>query len=88
MVISTGQGHTLSNAIMPTIKVTGNPGSYDRVPEQTDVDVSEALVGDEDFDWAADKLWDDVMEVASGKFTKSEAMGESQFAIHRIGPST
>ncbi|MFB6219176.1 MAG: UxaA family hydrolase [Halobacteriaceae archaeon] len=88
MIISTGQGHTLSNAIMPTIKITGNPGSYDRVPEQTDVDISEALVGDEDFDWAADKLWEEVMEVSNGKFTKSEAMQESQFAIHRIGPST
>jgi len=88
MIISTGQGHTLSNAIMPTIKITGNPGSFDRVPEQTDVDVSEALVGDRDFDWAADQLWEEVMDVADGKFTKSEAMKESQFAIHRIGPST
>jgi len=88
MVISTGQGHTLSNAIMPTIKVTGNPGSYDRVPEQTDVDVSEALVGDETLDWATDQLWDEIVDVVNGKLTGSEAMGESQFAIHRIGPST
>jgi altronate dehydratase large subunit len=88
MVISTGQGHTLSNAIMPTIKITGNPGSAERVPEQTDVDVSEALVGDESFDWAGDQLWDEIEEVINGKVTMSEAMGESQFAIHRIGPST
>ena len=88
MVISTGQGHTLSNAVMPTIKVTGNPNSAERVPEQTDVDVSEALVGDESFDWATDQLWDEIQEVVDGKLTGSEAMGESQFAIHRIGPST
>jgi len=88
MVISTGQGHTLSNAIMPTIKVTGNPGSAERVPEQTDVDVSEALVGDQTLDWATDQLWDEIVEVVNGKLTGSEAMGESQFAIHRIGPST
>jgi altronate dehydratase large subunit len=88
MVISTGQGHTLSNAIMPTIKVTGNPGSADRVPEETDVDVSEALVGDESFGWATDQLWDEIVDVVNGKVTTSEALGESQFAIHRIGPST
>ena len=88
MVISTGQGHTLSNAIMPTIKITGNPGSAERVPEQTDVDVSEALVGDETFDWAGEQLWEEVEDVVNGKLTMSEAMGESQFAIHRIGPST
>jgi altronate dehydratase large subunit len=88
MVISTGQGHTLSNAFMPTIKITGNPGSAERVPEQTDVDVSDALVGDQTLDWAADQLWEEVLAVVNGKLTKSEAMGESQFAIHRIGPST
>lgn len=88
MIISTGQGHTLSNAIMPTIKITGNPQSAERVPEQTDVDVSEALVGDESIDWAGDELWDEIEAVVNGKLTMSEAMGESQFAIHRIGPST
>jgi altronate dehydratase large subunit len=88
MVISTGQGHTLSNAIMPTIKITGNPGSRERVPEETDVDVSEALVGDESFEWATDQLWAEIEDVVNGKVTMSEALGESQFAIHRIGPST
>ena len=88
MVISTGQGHTLSNAIMPTIKITGNPNSAKRVPEETDVDVSEALVGDEDFEWATNQLWAELEEIVDGKLTMSEALGESQFAIHRIGPST
>ncbi|WP_254547116.1 UxaA family hydrolase [Halomarina pelagica] len=88
MIISTGQGHTLSNAVMPTIKITGNPGSAERVPEETDVDVSEALVGEQSFDWATDQLWEEIEEVVNGKLTMSEALGESQFAIHRIGPST
>lgn len=88
MIISTGQGHTLSNAIMPTIKITGNPGSAERVPEETDVDVSEALVGDASIDWATDELWDEITDVVNGKQTLSEVLGESQFAIHRIGPST
>lgn len=88
MIISTGQGHTLSNAIMPTVKITGNPGSAERVPEQTDVDVSEALVGDRSTEWATDELWAEIDDVVNGKFTLSETMGESQFAIHRIGPST
>jgi altronate dehydratase large subunit len=88
MVISTGQGHTLSNAVMPTVKITGNPQSAERVPEQTDIDVSDALVGDQSLDWAGDQLWEELMDVVNGKLTLSETMGESQFAIHRIGPST
>ncbi|MFC4248332.1 UxaA family hydrolase [Natribaculum luteum] len=88
MIISTGQGHTLSNAIMPTIKITGNPGSAERVPEETDVDVSEALVGDQTIEWATDQLWNEIIDVVNGKQTLSEVLGESQFAIHRIGPST
>ena len=88
MVISTGQGHTLSNAIMPTIKITGNPNSAERVPEETDVDVSEALVDDEDLEWATNQLWAELEKIVDGRLTMSEALGESQFAIHRIGPST
>lgn len=88
MVISTGQGHTLSNAVMPTIKITGNPESHERVPEETDVNVSEALVGEESVDWAIDQLWEEIQAVVSGTLTMSEVLGESQFAIHRIGPST
>jgi len=88
MIISTGQGHTLSNAIMPTIKITGNPDSRERVPEETDVDVSEALVGDQDFEWATNQLWAEIEDIVDGKLTMSEALGESQFAIHRIGPLT
>lgn len=88
MVISTGQGHTLSNAVMPTLKVTGNPNSAGRVPEETDVDVSEALVGDRSTEWATEELWDEITDIVNGKQTLSEVLGESQFAIHRIGPST
>jgi altronate dehydratase large subunit len=88
MVISTGQGHTLSNAVMPTLKITGNPNSAGRVPEETDVDVSEALVGDRSTEWATEELWDEITDVINGKQTLSEVLGESQFAIHRIGPST
>lgn len=77
MMISTGQGHTLSNSIMPTIKITGNPNSQERVPEETDVDVSEALVGYEDFDWAIDQLRDEIEDAVDG-----------QFAIRRIGSLT
>jgi altronate dehydratase large subunit len=88
MVISTGQGHTLSNAVMPTLKITGNPNSAGRVPEETDVDVSEALVGDRSTEWATEELWDEITDVVNGKQTLSEVLGESQFAIHRIGPST
>jgi len=33
------------------------------VPGQTDVDVSESLVGDEDFDWATDQLWSEIIDV-------------------------
>jgi altronate dehydratase large subunit len=58
------------------------------VPEQTDVDVSEALVGDKSLEWATDELWNELVEIVNGKMTMSETMGESQFAIHRIGPST
>jgi hypothetical protein len=50
--------------------------------------IREALVGDASIDWATDELWDEILDVVNGKQTLSEVLGESQFAIHRIGPST
>lgn len=50
--------------------------------------IGDALVGDRSIDWATDQLWSEVRAVFDGRLTLSEALGERQFAIHRIGPST
>ena len=52
-----------------------------------DVDVSELLEGAIGLDAAGDRIWQEIVEVSSGKLTKAEILGHQEFSINRIGPS-
>jgi altronate dehydratase large subunit len=90
LVFSTGGGHTISHPIMPTIKVTGNPFSAGYMRDTVDLDISDILEGDLTLEEAGKMILKEVIEVASGKITKSEFLMENNtgFAIHRVGMST
>jgi len=90
LVFSTGGGHTISHPIMPTIKITGNPYSAKLMRDTIDLDVSDILEGDLTLEEAGKMIYKEVLEVASGKITKSEFLLENNtgFAIHRVGMST
>lgn len=89
LVFSTGGGHTISHPIMPTIKVTGNPFSARYMRDTVDLDVSDILEEDLTIEEAGEMILKEVVEVASGKVTKSEFLLENNtgFAIHRVGMS-
>ncbi|QGP94043.1 (2R)-sulfolactate sulfo-lyase subunit beta [Neomoorella glycerini] len=88
LVFSTGGGHTISHPIMPTIKITGNNTSYQLMQDTVDLDLSGILSGTMGIQEAADLIYNEVLEVLSGKMTKSEILKEmTGFAIHRIGIS-
>jgi altronate dehydratase large subunit len=88
LVFSTGGGHTSSHPIMPTIKVTGNAGSYEIMKDTVDLDVSGVLRGEMSLEDAGQIVFDEVVAVASGRLTKSEALkAHNSFAIHRVGVS-
>lgn len=88
LVFSTGGGHTISHPIMPTIKITGNATSYQLMQDTVDLDLSGILAGTMSIEEAADLIYGEVLEVLSGKMTKSEILKEmTGFAIHRIGIS-
>lgn len=90
LVFSTGGGHTISHPIMPTIKVTGNPFSAKYMRDTVDLEISDILEGDLTIEEAGRMILNEVIEVASGKLTKSEFLLENNtgFAIHRVGMST
>jgi len=73
---------------MPTIKVTGNRHSFELMRDTVDVDVSGIFTDEITLDEAGDIVYDEVLRVANGYLTKSEAlMDHNSFAIHRVGPS-
>ena len=55
--------------------------------DNIDVDVSGVMSEDETLDAAADRLFGEVLEVASGRPTAAERLGHREFAIHRRNPT-
>ncbi|MDA1001064.1 MAG: UxaA family hydrolase [bacterium] len=87
LIFSTGGGHTINHPLMSTIRVTGNPVSARLQRDTTDVEVTDIFEGTP-IETAGLRLYNEVLDVASGKMTKAEILHEDNaFAINRIGPS-
>jgi altronate dehydratase large subunit len=88
LVFNAGGGHTSSHPVMPTIKITGNAHSYELMQDTVELDVSGILRGEFSIEDAGQRVFDEVIAVASGRLTKSEALkAHNSFAIHRVGVS-
>jgi altronate dehydratase large subunit len=87
VVFTTGLGTPTGNPIAPVIKVTGNARTARQMADNIDVDVSGIMDDTDTLDAAADRLFAEVLEVASGKATSAEALGHREFAIHRRNPT-
>jgi altronate dehydratase large subunit len=55
--------------------------------DNIDLDVSGIMDDSETLDLAADRLFEEVLAVASGKLTAAERLGHREFAIHRRNPT-
>lgn len=84
VLFSTGRGTPTGNPIAPVIKLTANPQTYAVMSDNIDVDVSLLLSEPERMPETADALVAEVAAVASGKLTKSEALGYTEMAIARV----
>jgi altronate dehydratase large subunit len=87
VVFTTGLGTPTGNPIAPVIKITGNARTAERMADNIDLDVSGVLTGGESLDDAADRLFGEVLAVASGTSVKAETLGHREFAIHRANPT-
>jgi altronate dehydratase large subunit len=55
--------------------------------DNLDLEVSGIMADTESLDHAAERLFDEVLAVASGKQTAAERLGHREFAIHRRNPT-
>lgn len=85
IVFTTGLGAPQGFPFIPVIKVTANPATYERLPDHLDMLVN--LTGHTDFAETGRTLYQEVVEVASGKQTKAEILNYGNFPnIFTIGP--
>ena len=85
VVFTTGLGAPQGFPFIPVIKVTANPATYERLSDHLDMLVS--LTGHTDFAETGRVLYQEIIEVASGKQTKAEILNYGNFPnIFTIGP--
>jgi altronate hydrolase len=86
VVFTTGRGSAFGFKPAPSIKIVSNSTTYNRMPDDMDVNAGRILEG-VDMGTAADDLLDLVIAVASGEQTKSEALGvgEAEFNPWNLG---
>jgi altronate dehydratase large subunit len=87
VVFTTGLGTPTGNPIAPVLKITGNARTARQMADNIDLDVSGIMDDTESLDSAADRLFADVLAVASGRQTAAETLGHREFAIHRRNPT-
>lgn len=83
ILFTTGRGTPLGTAV-PTMKIATNSEIYQRKSNWMDFDAGVLLQG-QSMESVADQLLLHVLEVASGRFTKSEEMGFREIAIFKNG---
>ena len=87
VVFTTGLGTPTGNPVAPVIKITGNARTAQTMADNTDLDVSGVITDTESFEQAAERLFNEVIDVSSGRPTACERLGHREFAIHRRNPT-
>jgi altronate dehydratase large subunit len=86
-LFTTGLGTPVGNPVMPVIKITANPRTWQRMGDNIDLFVGEVLTGDVSIEEMARRVFEELLRVAEGRKTKAESFGFAEFAIWRAGIS-
>ncbi|MFI4876032.1 MAG: UxaA family hydrolase [Blastopirellula sp. JB062] len=88
VAFTTGRGSCFGCKPAPSIKIATNTPMYQRMVDDMDVNAGEILSG-VSVDAMGAKIFEEILAVASGKPTKSEALGigEEEFVPWLVGPT-
>ena len=86
VLFTTGRGSVFGSKPAPTIKICTNSTTYERMPEDMDLNAGQILEG-VPMENLAEELLELVIAVASGQPSKSEAqgVGEAEFVPWYVG---
>jgi len=81
-VFSTGRGSPIGNAVMPLVKITGNPETFKTLNSFMDFNAGRVILG-EKIEKVGNDLYEMVLKVAGGYKTKSEENMNFDYTIPR-----
>lgn len=84
VIFTTGAGNSYCSLVAPTVKISARADAVAALPEQIDIDATEALNGGPAFDAG---MMGRLMDFASGTRTFGEIVGEGNEVVSRLGPS-
>ena len=76
-------GTPTGNPIAPVYRLTGNKYTFSNMEDNIDFDASGVLSGTATIEELSERLFDDMINTANGKLTKSESLGFKEIAIMR-----
>ena len=82
VAFTSGRGSTTGHAIAPVLKVTGNPKTYEKMRDNMDINAGTVLDGSESLRSVGERIFGAIVEVASGRKTKAEALGYQDFIVY------
>jgi len=83
----TGTGNPTGHPVSPTVKISANPRTADRMKAHLDVDLADMLRGTMNVAQGAEAIAASVGQVVNGERTAAERLGYLETNISRIGPS-
>lgn len=86
ITFTTGRGSPVGSPIAPVIKIATNSIMFSRMSDNMDINAGTIIDGTESIENVGHRIFNEILEVASGKLTKSEILGHSEFSIDRLNP--
>jgi altronate dehydratase large subunit len=87
IVFTTGRGSPIGSPVAPVIKVSSNAWLYKMMEDNMDIDAGGIIAGTESIQNVGERIFDQVIQVASGKLAKAELLGHREFAINALIPT-
>jgi altronate hydrolase len=87
IVFTTGLGTPTGNPITPVVKLSSNTALYQRMNDIIDIDAGTIVSGADNIQSKGEELLDLLIEIANGKPTKAEQLGQDDFIPWKRGIS-
>ena len=86
IAFTTGRGSAIGFPTVPVVKISSNSHTYRRMRDNMDLNAGAIADGGETVQGVGRRIFDLVLEVASGRRTCAERLGHHEFVPWRIGP--